>query len=119
VALGAWPVLYTTPWMAENGYCAGLGQQPLFIAVNPATANLPTVLGPWRLISFAQLGTRGVDTDAFFGTSAELARLAVQHAEVKSAPAPIKAWRLDWAGEDKAPEISDLVSTDGGKSWHS
>lgn len=115
-ALGAWPVLYTTPWMAENGYCAGLGQQPLFIAGNPK--GLPPVIGPWRLISFAQIGTRGVDTDVFFGTAADLMRLTVLHTEVKSAPEPLKSYRLAWEGQNKAPEIFDLVSTDGGKTWH-
>jgi GH25 family lysozyme M1 (1,4-beta-N-acetylmuramidase) len=115
-AVSAWPVLYTTQWMAENGYCEGLGQQPLFVA-NPSRIQLPPVIGPWRLVSFAQIGQRGVDTDVFYGTAQELMRLAVLHSPIPLTPEKVKGWRLSWPAADKAPQVLELVSSDGGKTW--
>lgn len=121
-ALGAWPVLYTDQWMPENGYCAGLGQQPLFIA-NPSKVKLPNPIGPWRLVSFEQVGQKGIDTDVFYGTVAELQRLTVMHAPIAPAPAPAPApakkagFLLEWTGAATPPKILELASADGGKTW--
>ena len=81
-ASGAWPVTYTTQWMAEEGYCAGLGGTPAFIA-NPSHVTLPDPAGPWKLVSFEQTGQRGVDTDVFYGGAAQLAKLSVPHPAAK------------------------------------
>jgi len=120
-AVGAWPILYTTQYMAEHGYCAGLGQQPLFIA-NPSRVKLPNPIGPWRLVSFEQIGQKGIDTDVFYGTAAELARLTAMHAPIAPTPAPAPAptkkagFLLEWTGADTMPKILELATTDG-KTW--
>lgn len=87
-AEAAWPVAYTNQSFAEGGYVASLGECPSFIA-NPSHVTLANPLGPWHLVSFEQVGQRGVDTDVFYGDLAELAKLAVPHPAPKPpAPAP-------------------------------
>ena len=76
MSLGAWPVAYCDQDFAETGCVASLGSCPAFIA-NPSRVTLPSPIGPWRLVSFEQTGQRGTDLDTFYGTSAELARLAI------------------------------------------
>lgn len=83
-ATGAWPVVYTDQSFAYGGYCAGLGNCPAFIA-NPSGVQLHMPIGEWNLVSFEQTGQRGVDTDVFHGTAAQLAKLAIPGA-VKTAP---------------------------------
>lgn len=90
---GAWPVAYADQAMAENGSCAGLGDCPAFIA-NPSRVNLPSPIGPWRLVSFEQTGQRGVDTDVFYGDLAQLQKLAIPHPAPKP-PAP-HSTRAQW-----------------------
>lgn len=85
--LGAWPVSYTTQSFAEGGYCNSLGLTPAFLA-DPSHVGLPSPIGPWHLVSFEQLGQRGVDADAFYGDAAELGKLAVP--QPRPAPAPAK-----------------------------
>lgn len=114
-AVGAWPVVYADQSMTQEGYCDGLGACPAFIAA-PGTTSIPIPIGPWRMLSFRQTGQRGVDTDVFFGTAAELERLAVLHAKPKPQPNPvvvplhIGALSLD--------EVYKLISDDNGKTWH-
>ena len=56
---------------ANEGYCAGLGRYPLWLAWPGAIA--PFTPSPWMKWTFWQWGTRnGVDTDAFNGTAADL-----------------------------------------------
>lgn len=116
VQVGAWPVAYSDQWMIESGYCAKLGACPAFVA-NPSRVVLPTVLGPWRLVSFQQIGQRGVDTDVFFGDLAALNRLAVLHPVQPIKPIPIGSWRLAWDGK-KEPQLVSITSNDDGKTWH-
>lgn len=70
---GYWPVAYTEISMAPS--LVSLGHCPLWLA--DLSAPLVTGIGPWKLVSFWQTGQRGVDTDVFNGSSAELAKLAI------------------------------------------
>jgi|SRR5579859_6195633 len=99
---GAWPVAYADQSMAQAGYLDSLGQCPAFIA-NPSRVILPVPIGPWRMVSFAQTGQRGVDTDVFYGDVAELNRLTVTRPIPAPAPGPVPLY---------------LKSTDGGLSFH-
>ena len=55
---------------ADQGYCDGLGQYPLWLARPGSTA--PTAPPPWHNWSVWQWGTRaGTDADAFNGTVAD------------------------------------------------
>lgn len=83
---GAWPVAYTDQSMARAGYLASAGQCPAFIA-NPSQVQFPVPIGPWRLVSFEQVGQRGVDTDVFYGDIGELRRLTVSR-PLPPTPAP-------------------------------
>jgi GH25 family lysozyme M1 (1,4-beta-N-acetylmuramidase) len=73
---GAWPACYTEQWLAP--FLAHGGPCPYWPA---APDGSPVVLpaGPWKAASFAQTGQRGVDADVFYGTAAELAKLAIPH----------------------------------------
>lgn len=82
---GVWPVAYTMQSFALGGCTAALGVCPAFIA-NPSRVVLPPQLGPWRLVSFEQVGQRGIDTDVFYGTAEQLAALAIPK------PAPSADW---------------------------
>lgn len=74
----AWPACYTDISMAEAGYLAACSACPGWIA-NPSGRVLPSPIGPWHVVSFEQTGMRGVDTDVFHGTPAQLAALTVPH----------------------------------------
>jgi GH25 family lysozyme M1 (1,4-beta-N-acetylmuramidase) len=128
---GAWPVVYADQWMARNGYLASAGQCPAFIA-NPTQVPLFPPIGPWRLISFMQVGQRGIDTDEFFGDLGELRRLTVSRrlpppevsaAAVPAAAAPAMPATVLGIGSDRAyapgetPQIIWLKSADGGKTY--
>lgn len=67
-----WPVLYTEISLVSS---FRLGDCPLWLA-NPSGAKI-TSAGPWKQVSFEQVGQRGVDTDVFYGTAAQLAKLAI------------------------------------------
>lgn len=115
---GAWPVAYTTQNMAMGGYVASLGQCPAFIA-NPDQFPLTMPLGPWRFVSFEQIGVRGVDTDVFYGDLAQLGRLAVVHPVGPPPPSPVQhSWRLTWPDLSATPRLTAQVSDDGGATWH-
>jgi GH25 family lysozyme M1 (1,4-beta-N-acetylmuramidase) len=68
-----WPELYTeisiAPHMTSMGNC------PLWLA-NPSGMVVKSI-GPWKQVSMEQTGQRGVDTDVFYGTAADLAKLTV------------------------------------------
>ena len=81
----AWPVAYTMQSFAEGGYVSALGVCPAFIA-NPSRVVLPVPVGPWRVVSFEQTSQRGTDLDVFYGTTGQLAALAIP------APAPTANW---------------------------
>jgi lysozyme len=66
-------IVYTTPAMAASGYCDGLEHYPLFLA-DPGNPN-PEPVEPWDLLSFAQIGQRGVDQDLAFFDSVDQIRL--------------------------------------------
>lgn len=74
-ATGAWPFAYTEISLAASAPSA-IGTCPLWLA-DPSQVPAPPPVGPWRLVSMEQTGQRGVDADAFYGTGAELAKLAV------------------------------------------
>lgn len=129
-ATGAWPVTYVNQSMAQAGYVASAGQCPAFIA-DPSHVQLPSPIGPWRLVSFIQTGQRGVDTDEFYGDLVELGRLTTTRRYVPQAPpapkpAPAPALPLELlalnTGRTYAPgdllSTVWLVSTDNGASYH-
>jgi lysozyme len=63
--------VYTYISFAKEGYCAGAGKYPLWLAYPNATAPVPPP--PWVNWTFWQWGTRnGVDADAFNGTTAQM-----------------------------------------------
>jgi lysozyme len=70
---GFWPELYTEIHLAPA--FTSLGNCPLWLA-NPSGTPV-TSIGPWKQVSFQQVGQRGVDTDVFYGTPAQLAALAI------------------------------------------
>jgi GH25 family lysozyme M1 (1,4-beta-N-acetylmuramidase) len=67
------PLVYTEISMAPS--LGSLGQCPLWLA-NPSGMTVKAV-GPWKQVSMEQTGQRGVDTDVFYGTAADLAKLTV------------------------------------------
>jgi hypothetical protein len=67
------PLLYTEISMAPS--LTSLGSCPLWLA-NPSGMVVKAV-GPWKQVSMEQTGQRGVDTDVFYGTAADLAKLTV------------------------------------------
>lgn len=69
---GYWPMAYTEISMAPS--LTSVGNCPLWLA-NPSGMTVKQC-GPWKLVSAEQTGQRGVDTDVFYGTAAELAKLA-------------------------------------------
>ena len=73
---GYHPELYTEISLAPS--FTKLGNCPLWLA-NPSRVHTGP-LGPWPGPSIEQVGQRGVDTDVFYGTVAELAKLAIPHA---------------------------------------
>jgi lysozyme len=87
-ATGAHALAYTDGSMARGGYFAGLGDSPLCLA-NPGGGPVAMPIGPWREISMEQTGQRGVDTDVFYGTAAQLRALGVPEPKPKPAPAPV------------------------------
>jgi GH25 family lysozyme M1 (1,4-beta-N-acetylmuramidase) len=63
--------VYTFIDFAREGYCAGLGGYPLWLAYPDATA--PAAPPPWAAWTFWQWGSRdGTDADAFNGDTAGL-----------------------------------------------
>jgi len=66
------PVCYTEISMARE--LAHMGSCPLWLA-NPSRMAVKSI-GPWKQVSFEQVGQRGVDSDVFYGTSEQLAALA-------------------------------------------
>lgn len=70
---GYHPLAYTEISMAPK--LTGLGNCPLWLA-NPSGMTVKSI-GPWTTVSFEQLAQRGVDTDVFYGTAAQLAALAI------------------------------------------
>jgi lysozyme len=63
-------LVYTYPYFAEEGYCAGLEKHDLWIA--NYDVNQPTVPKPWKSWTFWQNVGTGLDRDIFNGTQAEL-----------------------------------------------
>jgi GH25 family lysozyme M1 (1,4-beta-N-acetylmuramidase) len=70
---GYHPLAYTEISMAPA--LTGLGNCPLWLA-NPSRESV-TSIGPWKVVSFEQTGQRGTDTDVFYGTGEQLAKLAI------------------------------------------
>jgi lysozyme len=65
-------IIYTYLNFAETGNCAGLGNQPLWIADPSSPEGHPRVPLPWTLWSFHQYGvTKGIDDDVCNFTSME------------------------------------------------
>lgn len=68
------PVAYTEISMAPS--LTSLASCPLWLA-NPSGKTIKSI-GAWKQVSFEQTGQRGVDTDVFYGTAAQLAALTVR-----------------------------------------
>jgi GH25 family lysozyme M1 (1,4-beta-N-acetylmuramidase) len=66
------PVVYTEISIAPH--LDSMGGCPLWLA-NPSGMAVKSI-GPWKAISFEQVGQKGVDTDVFYGSAADLAKLA-------------------------------------------
>jgi GH25 family lysozyme M1 (1,4-beta-N-acetylmuramidase) len=66
-------IVYTEISMAPS--LVHCGASPLWLA-NPSGTKVTSV-GPWKAVSFEQTGQRYIDTDVFYGTAAELAKLAI------------------------------------------
>jgi lysozyme len=123
-ATGASVVVYTDQSMARGGYCAGLGDNPLWLAV-PGGGGVPMPVGPWNLISFEQTGSPGsppVDADIFFGAAVQLDKLAVPeppHVPPHDpAPAPAEEGFLVLRNGAAGAFAGRAVSShDGGKIW--
>jgi hypothetical protein len=97
----AWPFVYTTKSMAEGGYVSACGACPSWIA-NPSGTAIQLPIGPWHAVAIEQTGQRGVDTDTFHGTAAQLAALAVPHPAPPPPAAPTKAAALAALGTLRA-----------------
>lgn len=69
------PVLYTEISLAPA--FRHMGSCPLWLA-NPSRVHTGAI-GPWEGPSFEQTGQKGVDADVFYGTAAQLAKLAIPH----------------------------------------
>lgn len=67
--------VYTDHSMIWNGCCAGLYDQPLWIAA-PGTAGAPGSVSPWQVWSVQQYDTADVDLDVLNGTAATWGKLA-------------------------------------------
>ena len=65
------PVVYTEISIAPH--LESMAACPLWLA--DLSVPLLTGIGPWNLVSFWQTGQRGVDTDVFNGSAADLAKL--------------------------------------------
>jgi GH25 family lysozyme M1 (1,4-beta-N-acetylmuramidase) len=65
------PVVYTE--MSIAPHLESMAACPLWLA--DLTVPLLAGIGPWKLVSFWQTGQRGVDTDVFNGSAADLAKL--------------------------------------------
>lgn len=68
------PLVYTEQSMAPH--LTSMGDCPLWIA--DLTVPLITGTGPWHLVSFYQVGQKGVDTDVFNGDLTALAKLGIR-----------------------------------------
>jgi GH25 family lysozyme M1 (1,4-beta-N-acetylmuramidase) len=68
-----WPVAYTEQSMAP--FLTSLANCPPWIA--NISGEKFTAIGPWKVIAFEQVGQKGVDQDLFYGSSADLAKLAI------------------------------------------
>jgi GH25 family lysozyme M1 (1,4-beta-N-acetylmuramidase) len=75
-ATGHTPIVYTFVDFAREGYCAGLGRYPLWIADPNHPAGHPTVPAPWTKWYFQQYATNVVDRDVFNGDTAALREFA-------------------------------------------
>jgi len=74
-ATGTKPIVYTFLSYAKGGYCAGLGEYPLWIAAPSYGAGHPPMpLGPWKSWKFHQYADSPVDKNAFNGTSKDQVR---------------------------------------------
>lgn len=80
---GCWTVCYTDISLAAAAP-SSVGNCPLWLA-NPSGTPVSHI-GPWQVVSFEQLGQTGVDTDVFYGTADELARLAIPAAAAPPVP---------------------------------
>ena len=67
------PLTYTEISMAPS--LVSLGHCPLWLA-NPSGTRVVKI-GPWAQVSFEQTSQQGVDQDVFYGSSADLAKLAI------------------------------------------
>lgn len=114
---GAWPVVYTDQSMAYGGYLTSAGQCPAFIA-NPSQVQLRMPIGPWRLVSFMQVGQRGVDTDEFYGDLVELRRLTVSRPLPAPGPGPVPRPTPPPPPVPAGPAPILLRSVDGGQTFH-
>lgn len=81
----AWPLCYTDIDLAK--VASGVGDCPLWLA-NPSRVPTPGGIGPWKVVSFEQLGQAGVDTDTFYGDLSQLQALAVPTV-APAAPRPV------------------------------
>ncbi len=88
------PLIYTYQRFAEAGNCAGLGSYPLWLADPGGSA--VGVPAPWGQVSIEQYGTVPQDQDrAYFATTAQLERLAMQPEAITPVPFP-GTWKVPW-----------------------
>lgn len=82
-----WPLAYTDMSLAAVAP-ASVAACPLWLATlgEPVPA-----MGPWRQITMEQVGQRGVDTDVFHGTPAQLAALGIPEHKPAGPPSPAVA----------------------------
>jgi lysozyme len=73
------PVVYTFLSFAESGFCAELGNYPLWIADPSNSATHPRVPAPWSTWAFHQYSTAaGIDHDVFNGDATAFRALGGQ-----------------------------------------
>lgn len=95
---GIRPVLYTFVSFARDGYCAGLGAYPLWIADPSSPAGKPRVGGPWSTWAIHQYSDSPYDKDVSNLTVAQLRALG------GAAPTTTTS-------EDDVPEYVSLTTT--------
>ena len=73
---GRVPIVYTFLNFAEEGYCAGLGGFPLWVADPSSSRGKPRVPAPWTSWVLHQYSTAGgIDRDVFNGSAADFQAL--------------------------------------------
>jgi hypothetical protein len=85
--LGRKPLLYTFLDFAHNGYCAGMGQFPLWISDPSSPAGQPEVPAPWKTWAIHQWSITGV-IDRDIASYASLTAMAAAIGKPKPA-APV------------------------------